>query len=37
MHLRQYILKGMYIGAALLFPTNAYAEEADHTPKTYSN
>ena len=23
----------MFIGTALLFPTNAYAEEADHTPK----
>lgn len=33
MHFRQYVLKSILIGAALFFPTNAYAEKADHTPK----
>ena len=33
MHFRQYVLKSILIGAALFFPTNAYAEKADHTSK----
>ena len=33
MHFRQNVLKGILIGAALFFPTNAFAEKADHTPK----
>ena len=33
MHFRQNVLKGILLGAAFFFPTNAFAEEADHTPK----
>lgn len=33
MYFQQYVLKGILIGTALFFPTNAYAEEANHTPK----